>query len=145
MLTNLRLSGFRNYVESEYDLAEGVNVVIGENAKGKTNFLEAIYLLGVGDSFRAKRTEEMVGFGLELGKVAGEIRLAKDETMTLEVMVNGGTVMGKVVNKRKYLVDGVAKRRRDILGLLPLVIFRPEDVELVSGSLAPEDGFWTAC
>lgn len=141
MLTNLRLSGFRNYVEAEYELSDGVNVVVGENAKGKTNFLEAIYLLGVGDSFRAKRTEEMVGFGLELGKVAGEFLLTKNDQMTLEVMVNNGLVMGKPVNKRKYLVDGVSKRRRDILGLLPLVLFRPEDVELVSGSPSPRRRF----
>ncbi|KKS92949.1 MAG: replication and repair protein RecF protein [Candidatus Collierbacteria bacterium GW2011_GWB1_44_6] len=134
MLTKLRLSGFRNYTEAEYDFSQGVNAVIGQNAKGKTNLLEAIYLLGVGESFRAKRTEEMVSFGQELGKVAGEIQLSKDDTMTLEVMVNGGVVMGKTVNKRKYLVDGVSKRRKDILGLMPLVLFRPEDVELISGS-----------
>lgn len=141
MLTKLRLSEFRNYAEAEYELSEGVNVVVGENAKGKTNLLEAIYLLGVGDSFRAKRTEEMVSFGSELGKVAGEIKLAKGELMTLEIMVNGGMVMGKAVNKRKYLVDGVARRRRDILGLLPLVLFRPEDVELISGSPSPRRRF----
>ena len=134
MLTKLRLSGFRNYTEAEYDFSQGVNAVIGQNAKGKTNLLEAIYLLGVGESFRAKRTEEMVSFGQELGKVAGEIQLSKDDTMTLEVMVNGGVVMGKTVNKRKYLVGGVSKRRKDILGLMPLVLFRPEDVELISGS-----------
>lgn len=141
MLTNLRLSGFRNYVEASFELSGGVNVVVGENAKGKTNFLEAIYLLGVGDSFRAKRTEEMVSFGLELGKVAGEVRLTKNDQMTLEVMVNNGIVMGKAVNKRKYLVDGASKRRRDILGLLPLVLFRPEDVDLVGGSPSPRRRF----
>ena len=141
MLTNLRLSEFRNYKEAVFEFSPGVNVVVGENAKGKTNLLEAIYLLGVGDSFRAKRTEEMVTFGQELGKVAGDLQLAKDDQMTLEVMINGGMVMGKMVNKRKYLVDGVSKRRRDILGLLPLVLFRPEDVELVSGSPSPRRKF----
>src|SRR3989344_9618248 len=141
MLTNLRLSEFRNYKEAVFEFSPGVNVVVGENAKGKTNLLEAIYLLGVGDSFRAKRTEEMVTFGQELGKVAGDLQLAKDDQMTLEVMINGGMVMGKMVNKRKYLVDGVSKRRRDILGLLPLVLFRPEDVELVSGSPGPRRRF----
>jgi len=109
-------------------------VIAGENAKGKTNILEAIYLLGVGESFRAKRTEEMVRFEQELGRVSGEVPLSKKDSITLEVVVNSGVVMGKVVNKRKYLVDGVARRRKDILGYLPLVLFRPEDVELISGS-----------
>ncbi len=127
------LSDFRNYKNAEYDFSDGVNLVVGQNAKGKTNLLEAIYLLGVGDSFRAKRTEEMVAFGQELGRVSGEIELPKDDKLMLEVIVNGGLVMGKVVNKRKYLIDGVSRRRQDILGILPLVLFRPEDVELISG------------
>lgn len=114
-------------------LSDGVNVVYGPNAYGKTNLLEGVYLLSVGDSFRAKRTEEMVRFGEELGRVSGEIADESDEITTVEVMVSGGLVMGKKVNKRKYLVNGVSKRRKDIVGLLPVVLFQPEDVDLVSG------------
>jgi len=69
-----------------------------------------------------------------VGRVSGEVTLTKKDVMNLEVVVNGGVVMGRVVNKRKYLVDGVSRRRKDILGILPLVLFRPEDVELISGS-----------
>jgi len=133
-LTSITLSDFRNYENKSIKFSSGVTVIAGENAKGKTNLLEAIYLLGVGESFRAKRTEEMVRFEQELGRVSGEVTLSKKDTMTLEVVVNGGMVMGKVVNKRKYLVDGVSRRRKDILGFLPLVLFRPEDIELISGS-----------
>jgi len=118
----------------ELELSDGVNVVFGPNAFGKTNLLEAIFLMSVGDSFRAKRTEEMVRFGEELGRVGGLIVDENGEAMTIEVIVNGGMVMGKVVNKRKYIIDGVSKRRKDLVGLLPLVLFRPEDVELLSGS-----------
>ncbi len=134
MLRKITLSDFRNYKNGEYEFSDGVNLIVGQNAKGKTNLLEAIYLLGIGDSFRAKRTEEMVAFGQELGRVSGEIELKKDDVMSLEIIVNGGVFMGKVVNKRKYLIDGVSKRRQDVLGLQPLVLFRPEDVELISGS-----------
>lgn len=133
-LANLTLFDFRNYENKSFEFSDGITVISGENAKGKTNILEAIFLVGVGESFRAKRTEEMVRFGQELGRVSGEIELSKKDKVNLEVMVNGGVVMGKTVNKRKYLVDGVSRRRKDILGILPLVIFRPEDVELVSGS-----------
>jgi len=76
----------------------------------------------------------MVAFGQELGRVSGEIELPKSDKMMLEIIVNGGLVVGKVVNKRKYLIDGVSKRRQDMLGILPLVLFRPEDVDLISGS-----------
>ncbi len=133
-LRNITLSDFRNYENKTFEFSDGVTVIAGENAKGKTNILEAIYLLGVGESFRAKRTEEMVRFEQEIGRVSGEVPLSKKDSITLEVVVNSGVVMGKVVNKRKYLVDGVVRRRKDILGYLPLVLFRPEDVELISGS-----------
>ena len=128
------MSDFRNYESKSFDFSDGVTVIAGENAKGKTNLLEAIYLLGVGESFRAKRTEEMVRFEQELGRVSGEVPLSKKDVINLEVMVNGATIMGKIVNKRKYLVDGVSRRRKDILGYLPLVLFRPEDVDLISGA-----------
>ena len=128
------MSDFRNYESKTFDFSDRVTVIAGENAKGKTNLLEAIYLLGVGESFRAKRTEEMVRFDQELGRVSGEVALSKKDNINLEVVVNGGLVMGKVVNKRKYLIDGVSRRRKDVLGILPLVLFRPEDIELISGS-----------
>lgn len=134
MLTKITLTNFRSYEMKELELSDGVNVVFGPNAFGKTNLLEAIFLMSVGDSFRAKRTEEMVRFGEELGRVGGLIVDENGEAMTIEVIVNGGMVMGKVVNKRKYIIDGVSKRRKDLVGLLPLVLFRPEDVELLSGS-----------
>ena len=134
MLTKVTLTNFRSYEMKELEMSDGVNVVFGPNAYGKTNLLEAIFLMSVGDSFRAKRTEEMVRFGEELGRVGGQIIDEKGELMTIEVIVNGGVVMGKVVNKRKYIIDGVSKRRKDLVGLLPLVLFRPEDVELISGA-----------
>lgn len=134
MLTGIKLNGFRSYDFREIEFSEGVTLIVGQNAIGKTNLLEAVYLLGIGESFRAKRTEEMVHFGQEVGRVSGTIELGKDDSIALEVLVNGGVVMGKTVNKRKYLIDGVARRRQDMLGILPLVLFRPEDIELVSGS-----------
>ena len=133
-LKSITLSDFRNYENKTFEFSDGVTVVAGENAKGKTNLLEAVYLLGIGESFRAKRTEEMVRFDQELGRVSGEVPFSKKDVINLEVVVNGGVVMGKIVNKRKYLVDGVSRRRKDILGYLPLVLFRPEDVEIISGS-----------
>lgn len=133
-IQRLSLRDFRNYEEKEIEFDDGVNVIFGENAKGKTNILEAVYLASLGDSFRARRTEEMVRFGCELGKIKADLVWENKDKQEIEVIVNGGMVMGKVVNKRKYLIDGVSRRKKDLLGLLPVVIFRPEDVELVSGS-----------
>jgi len=133
MLRNLSLSDFRNYDNKEFVFENGVNVIFGENARGKTNLLEAINLIGLGESFRAKLTDEMVRFDKEYGKVSGNV-VWDDDGQQIEVIVNKGMIMGKTVNKRKYLIDGVSKRKTELLGILPLVLFRPEDVELISGS-----------
>lgn len=135
MLKNVVLNNFRNYTSREFDFEKGVNVICGDNAKGKTNILEALYLISTGESFRARKIEEMVFFGEELGSVKGNIVVGSDdEPQEIVVIVNGGVVMGKKVNKRKYLINGVSKRRVDLVGIMPVVIFRPEDVELITGS-----------
>lgn len=134
ILTKLSLNDFRNYSARGFDFEAGINIVVGDNAVGKTNLLEAINLLSVGESFRAKIIDEMVRFEAEMGRVVGEIENDKKEMMELEVMVTRGMVGGKRVAKRKFLVEGIAKRKSDFVGLLPVVIFRPEDMELLDGS-----------
>ncbi len=133
-LRHLSLSGFRSYKKREFDFGDGLNVVWGKNASGKTNLLEAIYLLGLGESFRAQKIDEMVNFDEELGRVEGKIENEDGETKEIEVMVNRGEVSGKKVAKRRYLIDGVGKRKGDFLGELPVVLFWPEDMEILIGS-----------
>ena len=133
-LKRLELKGFRGYQKREFDFGEGLNVVWGKNASGKTNLLEAIYLLSLGESFRAKKIDEMVNFDEELGRVKGKIEDDNGESEELEVMVNRGEVGGKRVAKRKYSIDGAGKRKSDFLGELPMVLFWPEDMEILIGS-----------
>src|SRR3989344_8536680 len=73
ILLNIELVDFRNYTSQSFNFSTGVNVVWGKNASGKTNLLEAIYLLGTGNSFRAKVIDEMVHFSQELGRVRGKL------------------------------------------------------------------------
>jgi len=133
-LKQLSLTGFRNYKKKDFDFGERLNVVWGKNASGKTNLLEAIYLLSLGESFRAKKIDEMVNFDEELGRVKGKILRENDEVKEIEVMVNRGEVGGKKVSKRRYLIEGVGKRKGDFLGELPVVLFWPEDMEILIGS-----------
>ena len=117
ILEQLELVDFRNFISKTFDLNDDVNVVWGKNASGKTNMLEAIYLLGTGNSFRARIIDEMVRFDQELGRVRGKIRpslpAASKDLRDLEVMVTKGMVVGVKTLKRKYLVDGTFKRKRD--------------------------------
>lgn len=124
---------FRSYENSEFVFSEGINVIYGQNATGKTNILEAIYLLSLGESFRARKIDEMVRFGNEWGRISGEV---EDErgVKKLDIMITKGEINGKRVAKRKFMVDEASKRRKDYLGNLPTVLFRPEDLEVLSGS-----------
>ncbi|MBI5151439.1 MAG: DNA replication/repair protein RecF, partial [Candidatus Pacebacteria bacterium] len=132
-IRSLSLHHFRNYSAKTFQFSPKITVIIGENARGKTNILEAITLLSTGESFRARRIEEMVQWGKEVGRVKGEIS-SKNGDENLEVLVTTGMVQGERVQKRKYLLDGVSKRKKDVVGHVLTVLFRPEDLDLIAGS-----------
>lgn len=137
MIKQVEVTNFRNYPHKIFDLSDSTTVLLGDNATGKTNFLEAIYLLATGESFKASKIDEMVNFGQELGKV----RAIQNDEPDLEVMVTTGLVGGRAVAKRKYLIDGAGKRKADFVGQLAAVIFRPEDLVLMDGSPADRRRF----
>jgi DNA replication and repair protein RecF len=146
----LNLSGYRNYSHTEYFFRSVTTVLLGKNAIGKTNVLEAIYLLSSGGSFRAQRIEEMVNWEAEIAHVTGYVNnqetryklqtisndpdSSKGEVVELGVRLTRGVYQGKRVQKRKYLVNGVARRKMDFVSQLRAVVFRPEDVAIVTGS-----------
>ena len=72
-LTELNLRNFRNYEEISLEFDPGVNLIVGQNAQGKTNLLEAIGYLGSGKSFRAQKTGEMLRFGAEFADITGSV------------------------------------------------------------------------
>lgn len=131
-LERLTLENFRNYTKQVFHFGQHT-VIVAPNASGKTNILEAIYLLSTGVSERASETSEMIHFGQELASVAGVVEL-NDERSELSVVLTPGVYMGKVMSKRRYLVDGVARTRAKFVGVLPSIMFRPEDMRLVEGS-----------
>ena len=72
-LDRITLRNFRNYEEISLDFAPGVNLIVGENAQGKTNLLEAVSYLGCGKSFRTQRTGELVRLGAEFAELEGSV------------------------------------------------------------------------
>lgn len=133
-LQKLRLQNFRNYELKELELGERT-LVVGGNGAGKSNLLEGIVLLARGISFRAGRIEEMVQWDEEVSRVKGRIRLDGD-VVDLEVVLTA--------SKARYLVNGVAKRRMDFVGKLVVVLFRPEDLQLIEGSPGERRGWLDA-
>lgn len=129
-INNLYLKNFRNYPEKNWQFSDATTLFIGPNASGKTNIIEALYLLATGNSFRATVIEEMIKQGNEVGNIQGLL----DDEDELEVTLTKGEVMGKSTPKRIFKINGVEKKKTDFVGNLRCVLFRPEDIEIVIGS-----------
>ena len=141
-IDNLQLQNFRNYSKKEFSFSFPTTIIIGPNASGKTNLFEAIFLLALGKSFRAEQDREMVAFGKEVGRIKGVIKQLNNEAgkeerrekIELEVVLTQGQVMGTKTPIKKYSINGVGKRMIDFIGNLHIVLFWPQDLELVTDS-----------
>lgn len=131
-LTGLDLISFRNYLNQSFTFSPGITLILGPNATGKTNILEALMLLSTGDSFRAKKTDELIGWGSELAHVVGHIN--QDPPLDLRLTLTRGEFQGKKTPKRRFIVNDISRRKKDFAGNLPAISFRPEDLRLVEGS-----------
>ncbi len=131
ILKKLNLQNFRNCSKKVFEFSDKVNLIVGPNAAGKTNILEAIYFLATGRSFRVKLVErEAIRYGEEIARITGNV----GEEERLEIVLTAGEVGGEKSAKKKYQVNGVGKRQVDFLGNLRAVYFGPEDLELVTDS-----------
>ena len=121
-LKNLSLQDFRNYSQAQLSFDPGVNLIVGDNAQGKTNLLEAISYLGSGRSFRAQRSGEMIAFGREYADIQGSVYAQEREQSLRFVLFSGA-------RPRQIYRNGVKKRAlSEIAGVLPTVLFCPEDL-----------------
>lgn len=73
IISKLSLHNFRNYKKKDFEFSDGTTVIVGSNAIGKTNILEAIYMLSTGKSFHARREEEMVSYDAEIARISAEV------------------------------------------------------------------------
>lgn len=141
-LQKLRLQNFRNYDKREFDFGDET-LIVGLNGSGKSNLLEGVNLIARGESFRAGKIEEMVRWDKEVGRVKGRVITegteGKPESTDIEVVLTGPAFAeatagkGEGRTKRRYFINGVAKRWMDFAGKLAVVLFRPEDLQLIEG------------
>ena len=129
-LCKIELRNFRNYEHVQLDFDPGVNLIVGDNAQGKTNLLEAISYLGSGKSFRALKTSEMVRFGADFADIEGQV-FAQERNQSLRwVLFNGS-------RPRQIFRNGAKKKTAgDIAGVLPTVLFCPEDLMVLKTGAA---------
>ena len=121
-LQELSLRSFRNYGEVRLEFEPGVNLIVGDNAQGKTNLLEAISYLGSGKSFRAQKTSEMIRFGADFAEIKGKV-FAQERQQELRYLLFAGS------RPRQIFQNGVKKKSAaELTGVLPTVLFCPEDL-----------------
>ena len=125
-LTKIKLQNFRNYDKEELELSPSINVLIGENAQGKTNLIESIYFLAMSRSHRSSRDREMIGWEEEFAKIEGQLE-KKSHNLPLEIILSKNGKIGKVNHLEQ-------KKLSDYIGQLNVIMFAPEDLSLVKGS-----------
>ncbi|MFD1040323.1 DNA replication/repair protein RecF [Virgibacillus byunsanensis] len=124
-IEHLKLKNYRNYQQLDISFDDKINVIIGENAQGKTNLMEAIYVLAFTKSHRTPREKELIRWDQEYAKIEGRITKRK-QTFPLEIVVS-------TKGKKAKLNRIEQKRLSDYIGAMNVVMFAPEDLTLVKG------------
>ncbi len=128
-LLKLSLSNFRNYESLHLEPDAGLNLITGENAQGKTNLLEAIYLLATGRALRAGKDEELIRWGAQEATVRAHIH--REQSLEVHIEVSLSRSQPRVVK-----VDGQTYRTAAALGQFNVVLFSAMDMEVVRGQPA---------
>ena len=125
-LKNIELTNFRNYKHIKVSFNKGINIIYGKNAQGKTNLLESIYLLGLTNSHRSILDNSLINNGNLFLKVKGNLK--KDKI---------GNDLEVYIDERKKILrldNSVINKVSDYISNMNIIIFTPDDLELIKGS-----------
>ena len=121
-IEKIKLNNFRNYENLEINLNKNLDIIYGDNAQGKTNILEAIFLCSFGKSFRTTKEKEMIRFNED--KALVEIFYQKKD--------RDGKIKIEIGNKKQISLNGVKiKKLSELLGNVNIVIFTPDDINIL--------------
>ncbi len=127
-ISKIKINNFRNYKKAEIILSKGINVFYGKNAQGKTNIIEAIYISSIGKSFRTNKEDELIKFNEYNTEI--EIDFQKSD--------RDGNIKINIGNKKNIFVNKIKlKKLSELLGNINVVIFTPDDINILKGS--PEE------
>ncbi|NLM12052.1 MAG: DNA replication/repair protein RecF [Clostridiaceae bacterium] len=126
-IKKIHLINFRNYINEEINFSDNVSLIYGENAQGKTNIVEALYLFSTGKSHRTNNTNELVRHGESYFSIMLEFE-DNNYLQSMEIKYEKG-------NRKRLFINEVKKDRlSDILGVIPSVLFSPESLSCIKGS-----------
>ena len=123
-INEIKLKNFRNYNYQEIQLHENINVFFGENAQGKTNIIESIFLSSIGKSFRTNKEKELIKFNEQ--KAFIEMNFKKSD--------REGNLKIEIGDKKQIYLNGIKlKKLSELLGNINIVIFTPDDIHILKG------------
>ncbi len=123
-INDIKLSNFRNYSDKKIRLHQNINVFFGENAQGKTNIIESIFLCSIGKSFRTNKEKELIKFNKKNTIV--EINYEKSDRT--------GNIKIEIGEKKQVYLNGIKiKKLSELLGNINVVIFTPDDINILKG------------
>ena len=121
-IEDLKISNFRNYANQEIKLNKNLNIFYGENAQGKTNIIEAIFMCSIGKSFRTSKEKETIKHNEEFSNIVLNYK-NKDRDGNIKVQIS---------NKKTIFVNGVkVKKLSELLGKVNIVLFTPDDINIL--------------
>lgn len=122
----LHIQNYRNYLDYSLTFSETTNILIGKNAIGKTNLIEAIYYLSLNKSFKTKINSQLIHFDTTHARIKGEMEIA-NRNRTIQIAFDH--------ENKKYKVDGILKNKlSEHIGVCNIVLFIPDDLDFVKGS-----------
>lgn len=123
-IKKLTLNNFRNYKNQEIEFGDNINIIFGNNAQGKTNIIEAIYLCAYGKSFRSKKDSDLIKFNEKFAEVSVNCFKSDRET----------NVSAKVDNQKVFFINDIKQNKiSDIIGKINVIIFTPDDISIIKG------------
>ncbi len=129
-IKSLTLKDYRSYKDTKFDFSPQVNVILGKNAKGKTNILEAIFFMVIGKSFRTTHEKDVIHWQEENAYIHGEFQ-KKYRDIDIEMFFNSS-------RKKAIKIDGIGIRRiGELFGSVNAVFFSPDELKLIKNS--PEE------
>ena len=121
-IKEIKLENFRNYNYEKIELNEKTNIIFGDNAQGKTNILEAIFFASLGKSFRTNKEKELIKEKEQIAKV--QIRFVKNN--------RDQNIKVEIDDKKRFFINDIPiKKLSELVGNINVVLFTPEDIEIL--------------
>ena len=134
IIKSLELQNFRNYENLKLDFDSGTNIFYGDNAQGKTNILEAIYLIATTKSHKGSKDSDIIQFGHEEAHIRSYL-YKEDVTRQVDMHLRKSKTKGIAIDSQRI------KKAADLLGLLNVVFFSPEDLSIIKNGPAERRRF----